>query len=270
MTSVLAVLDATDSANQVLTASACVAARLAQCAINVLHVRPSVDPLFLPTEEIMTPARKASFDAAVTALSEALRKRFEHWHASIPAAIWQAENGVEAEVVSRHAASADFVVISQMIHARAGGGRSAVTAALFEAHAPVIIVPPSMPDHLGTHVAVAWKASDQAARAIQSACALLHAAEQVTFLVGAEHGDEKPPPDDALQAAASDKNQPAIRRFELQGQSVGDALLREAKQIGADLLVMGAYSHPRVVEFILGGATRDVLRNLSLPVLMHH
>ena len=40
--------------------------------------------------------------------------------------------------------------------------------------------------------------------------------------------------------------------------------------MGADLLVMGAYGHSRLREFVLGGATRSVLAAMTLPVLMAH
>jgi nucleotide-binding universal stress UspA family protein len=52
--------------------------------------------------------------------------------------------------------------------------------------------------------------------------------------------------------------------------SVGDALLSRAADLGADLLVMGAYGHSRMRELLLGGATRTLLRSMTLPVLMSH
>ncbi|MBC8924140.1 universal stress protein, partial [Escherichia coli] len=52
------------------------------------------------------------------------------------------------------------------------------------------------------------------------------------------------------------------------GSSVGDTLLSRAYETGSDLLVMGAYGHPRWRELIMGGATRTVLASMTLPVLM--
>ena len=54
------------------------------------------------------------------------------------------------------------------------------------------------------------------------------------------------------------------------GQRVSDILLTEAMQMSADLLVMGAFSHSRLREFVLGGVTRDILSSAALPVLMAH
>jgi nucleotide-binding universal stress UspA family protein len=57
---------------------------------------------------------------------------------------------------------------------------------------------------------------------------------------------------------------------ELHGKHVGQALLEEATRLNCDLLVMGAYGHSRLREMILGGATREVLANSTIPVLMAH
>jgi nucleotide-binding universal stress UspA family protein len=60
------------------------------------------------------------------------------------------------------------------------------------------------------------------------------------------------------------------RRFETTDSEAGTAILQEAKKTGADLLVMGAYGRSWFSEWVLGGATRYVLREMQLPVLMAH
>ncbi|MEM7022982.1 MAG: universal stress protein, partial [Pseudomonadota bacterium] len=52
--------------------------------------------------------------------------------------------------------------------------------------------------------------------------------------------------------------------------SVGNALLSHLANEGADLLVMGGYGHSRLRELVLGGATRTVLGDMTVPVLMSH
>ena len=54
------------------------------------------------------------------------------------------------------------------------------------------------------------------------------------------------------------------------GRNAGEALLMRANDLGADLLVMGAYAHSRMREFVFGGATRHVLEHMTIPVLMSH
>jgi nucleotide-binding universal stress UspA family protein len=54
------------------------------------------------------------------------------------------------------------------------------------------------------------------------------------------------------------------------GRDAGEALLMRATDLGADLLVMGAYAHSRMRQYVFGGATQHVLANMSVPVLMSH
>ena len=65
-------------------------------------------------------------------------------------------------------------------------------------------------------------------------------------------------------------NRPGVVEIPPDHRLVGDVLLEEAERVSADLLVMGAYSHSRLRELILGGVTRHVLQNADLPVLMAH
>jgi nucleotide-binding universal stress UspA family protein len=53
-------------------------------------------------------------------------------------------------------------------------------------------------------------------------------------------------------------------------QNVGTVILEQARGVGADMIVMGAYGHMRVIEMVFGGATRTVLADMTLPVLMSH
>ena len=52
--------------------------------------------------------------------------------------------------------------------------------------------------------------------------------------------------------------------------AASDALLSEIADHGANLLVMGGYGHHRMREVLLGGVTRDILRQMTVPVLMSH
>ena len=61
-----------------------------------------------------------------------------------------------------------------------------------------------------------------------------------------------------------------VERSASAGIGSGNTLLSRASDLGADLLVMGAYGHSRVHELLLGGATRTVLASMTLPVLMAH
>jgi nucleotide-binding universal stress UspA family protein len=140
---------------------------------------------------------------------------------------------------------------------------------------PVLVIPYA--GHfaeIGRRVVVAWSATREAARAVGDAMPLLASAELVTVLTidareapGA-HG-ELPGADIALHLARHGVKA-QVERTVSAGLPVGEVLLSRLADLGADLLVMGAYGHSRMREVLLGGATRSVLRSMTVPVLMSH
>jgi len=129
-------------------------------------------------------------------------------------------------------------------------------------------------NRIAQRVLVAWDASREATRAINDAMPLLAPAAAVTVLtvdppIGrTEHGDV-PGADIALHLARHGVNA-RVEKTVSGGIGIGDLLLSRASDLGADLLVMGAYGHSRVRELVLGGATCMVLRSMTLPVFMSH
>jgi nucleotide-binding universal stress UspA family protein len=61
-----------------------------------------------------------------------------------------------------------------------------------------------------------------------------------------------------------------VRNVDSMGRSAAAAILEEAKALDADLVVMGGYAHSRLRELVFGGATRDLLRVATVPILMAH
>jgi nucleotide-binding universal stress UspA family protein len=184
--------------------------------------------------------------------------------------------GATAELVALHARHADLVVLGQA-DPEDGPPSAAgtVAAALFDSGRPVLVVP-----YAGTFVTagrrvlVGWNASREAARAVNDALPLLVGAEVVTVSAvnprrGLDgHGDE-PGADIALHLARHgvkvDVEHSAAPEIE-----AADILLNRASELSADLLVVGAYGHSRLREMILGGVTRSLLRQMTVPVLMSH
>ena len=167
-------------------------------------------------------------------------------------------------------AKADLVVIGRAAGVQLADGKAAIHVALFEARQAILLVQEAVPSTLGQNVAIAWKPSAAADRAIAAALPLLLRAERVTVLTETEDGDAGAQPADLLDKLEQAGVGATIRRFQAGDRRIGDALLAETHAVGADLLVMGAYTHSRLAEFILGGATREVLATADLPVLMHH
>ena len=137
---------------------------------------------------------------------------------------------------------------------------------------PVLLVPRSgsfTPP--ARHALVAWNGSREAARAVSAALPLLQQVDQVTLAVlGASQGDhgEEPGADIALYLARHEIKVNVL--MQPRPADAGKAILALASELGADLLVMGAYGHSRWREMVLGGATRSILAQATLPVLLMH
>jgi nucleotide-binding universal stress UspA family protein len=140
---------------------------------------------------------------------------------------------------------------------------------------PVLIVPYAGHfDNVGWRVLIVWNAAREAARAVSDSMPLLTSAELVTVLTidphEGPHGHSEIPGADIALHLARHGVKTEIERMISAGLPVRDALLLRAADLGADLIVMGAYGHSRVRELLLDGATRSVLRSVTVPVLMSH
>jgi nucleotide-binding universal stress UspA family protein len=100
---------------------------------------------------------------------------------------------------------------------------------------------------------------------------VLQRAQQVSVLIGDEGaGGLSEEPASLLHAMAAANVPVSVQRFSIGRRGIGDALSQEAQARGGDLLVMGAYTHSRLREAVLGGATREILADAALPVLLAH
>jgi nucleotide-binding universal stress UspA family protein len=136
---------------------------------------------------------------------------------------------------------------------------------------PVLLAPSKPPATIGRRVAIAWKDTREAARAVDAARPFIDAADSVVIITIEEASSTPDPSAERLCAALQWRNgKTTLRRFQPGDRPAADAMLDAASSVGADLLVMGGYSHSRVREMVLGGFTRHVLQGAALPVLMAH
>jgi nucleotide-binding universal stress UspA family protein len=136
---------------------------------------------------------------------------------------------------------------------------------------PVLILPYKGDVKLKTdQMMVAWNDTRESSRATFDALPFLQKAKR-TRIVTVDVAPRGTIPG-AVIAESLDRHgvKTEITNISSDGMTVGDTLLRAAKDYGAGLLVLGAYGHSRFAELIFGGATRDVLRNMDCPVLMSH
>jgi nucleotide-binding universal stress UspA family protein len=126
-----------------------------------------------------------------------------------------------------------------------------------------------VPDTIGKVVALAWNGSAQAARAVAGALPLLRNAEQIHVLTAASARTEVERADGLVRYLAW-HGVSCERQAMYPTTQVGAALLGRARELGADLLVMGGYGRSRVSELVFGGVTRTVLGQYDLPILLAH
>ncbi|MEM9781088.1 MAG: universal stress protein [Pseudomonadota bacterium] len=146
----------------------------------------------------------------------------------------------------------------------------ALEAVLFRGDTPVLICPRSVEEIRTGAILVAWDGSDEALHAVNAAMGLLRAAGEVEI---AMIGEDIEVAADARRLAAKLARHGvavSLATHPADGRRTAEILLSRAKALQAGLLVMGAYSHSRLRERVLGGVTREVLELTTLPVLMAH
>jgi len=188
---------------------------------------------------------------------------------------WRLVEGNPSVTVALHARYADLCVVGQRSPDEPQDADAVTVTAVMTSGCPVLAVPfaGDFPA-IGERVLVAWNASREAARAVNDAMPLLTEAKQVTVLainpqrgVGA-HGDV-PAADIALHLARHGLKAEAAHTV-AKDISDGQALLSYAADIGADLIVAGAYGHSRARELVFGGVTRTLIAEMTAPVLLSH
>ena len=121
---------------------------------------------------------------------------------------------------------------------------------------------------------VAWNDSRGSARAVSDALPLLRLAKRVVVIswneAGAIENKTLGPRLEALHRWLMWQGVSADVSVETTGIGIAEAMLSRAADLGADLIVMGAYGHARWAERVLGGATRGLLTSMTIPVLMSH
>jgi nucleotide-binding universal stress UspA family protein len=199
------------------------------------------------------------------------------WHYGIDSFEPRLVHGDLVSVLSQRARYADLAILSQPSIAplRNGNVYNDVPAHVaIQSGAPVLMTPlEGSTFSLGDITLVAWNASIEARRAVQFALPLLQRSREVhVAVVNTEdqhqrYGDD-PGADIALYLARQDVR---VEVHQIKTRHpIGEALLKLADDLHAELMVMGCYGHGRYRETILGGATRTVIKSATLPVLMVH
>jgi nucleotide-binding universal stress UspA family protein len=172
-----------------------------------------------------------------------------------------------------HCKLTDLVVIGQDNPDQREPLREVLTeAVMFQASVPTLLVPHAGPSAFkADHAVIAWNGGSTAARAMRAALPLLRLAKKVTVVVvedGKRRADMAGA--DAATYLARHGFDVTVRTIMRQPTGIGQTLIGFVQEVNGDWLVMGAYGHSRIREFILGGTTASILKAMTIPVLMAH
>lgn len=188
---------------------------------------------------------------------------------------WIESEGYFAKSLPTRAHYADLIVAGQSSLKPTDQRAPHLEAFVLEAGRPVVVVPTIGPrPSVATHILVAWDETKESARAVHDALPLLTLASKVSVFT-IETGSQWAQRADAVAAtlchhlARHGVNAEAHHEVEPE-MSVAECLLSRAADLGSDLIVMGAYGHSRVRELVLGGTTRSILNEMTVPVLFSH
>lgn len=220
-------------------------------------------------------------DVTEKAIARAKEKLAEYQKLADDAGVSMTSQVVEGQVIPilrEHSKYADLLLLGQdQPDDPDNASYGLADALLFEGGCACIVVPHSgklaAP---GKRVLLTWNASRESARALREAMPFLTRAESVVVLSSE--------PDDGSDdiARGHPHAQELLRLLESHGIdavssgisdpdiSASDAIIGQAADMNADLIVMGAYGHARLREIILGGVTRDLLKQSTLPLLLAH
>lgn len=194
---------------------------------------------------------------------------------------WGVETGVVQimDLARSVAARARFsdLVIQPKPYGKGRGGvdlEAEVEGALFEGQAPVLVLPEGFAGPVKTNkIVLAWNESAESLVAARAALPLIVEADAVHVVVidPPQHGPNRSDPGGLLsQYLARHGAKVEVDVLSKSMPRVSDVLNRHVSDLGADMIVMGAYGHSRFREAILGGATRNMLENCPVPVFMAH
>ena len=231
-------------------------------------VRAELGPDFL---EISRKADLAMIDKRAAGFNDAMRRH------GLVGCEWRSAAGDPQEVFALHARYADLVVLGQHDPDDPTGSMPSTFPELvaLTVGRPVLVVPfAGTFQPIPKRPMVCWKPSREATRAVTDALPFLQRAEQVTVMAvnphpGADGHGEHPGADIALFLARHGVKAEVATQSGVK-LDIGEFILSRAADLSADLLVMGAYAHPRLRELVFGGVTQTIMRHMTVPVLMSH
>ncbi len=171
-------------------------------------------------------------------------------------------------IVAHQARLVDLIVVPHPVGDKEVPSSDSFHAVLFSSARPVLIAPRTAPSTIGHHICIGWNGTAQSASAVMTALPWLQRAQTIRILWSEDYQRRGPLAPDLEQYLAAHHLTAGRATFPSINNVVGAGLLAAANEFACDLLVMGAYSHSRLRQWILGGVTRHVLEHATVPLMM--
>ncbi|SPH25134.1 hypothetical protein DEA8626_04170 [Defluviimonas aquaemixtae] len=180
------------------------------------------------------------------------------------------ESGRQVDVIKRHGRLADMIAVAKPDRDR-NLGHNTLKAALFHSGRPVLMCPPAdtPPPSLGAKVSIAWNGSAEAARALAQCASVLRGADAIWILSNGSDAGPGTSAEELVSYLELHGIKAGIHTFSA-SRKIGSELLRASEEVGADMMIMGAYSDSHERETVFGGNTQTVVDTAKLPVLLNH
>jgi hypothetical protein len=231
-----------------------------------------------------------SYIGAAVALAQASMERATEDASALDSAVkatlanqdilWSSEGAVAqvgsiSPLVSQRARTSDLVLLAHPYGKdKAPEAEAVLEAVLFDAASPVLLLPEGkLKPRSGRNIVIAWNEGREAMSAVRGAMPWLKAADIVDIVVvdPPVTGPDRSDPGGMLcQMLVRHGVKAEVTVLARTTTRVSDVLKRHVRDRGADMLVMGAYGHSRLREALVGGATRDMLEEAEIPLLLAH
>ncbi|WP_179137056.1 universal stress protein [Candidatus Entotheonella palauensis] len=240
-----------------------------------LYVIPTTDfPAFMEVPSAFEAIQKVRQYRQQEA--ETSRAAFEEaTHRAGVSAEWRCAEGELTEKLGESARYSDLVILGQHNPDEHDANQGLADRLVLEVGRPCLVIPYiGARETLGQRVLVAWNARREAVRAVNDALPILQAADRAVVLsvnlAYGEDGEGDIPSADICHHLARHGVKAEAETTVAKDIDVGSLLLSHAADMGADMIVMGAYGHSRFREMVLGGVSREMFRTMTVPVFMSH
>ena len=251
--------------------------------IDVTHVRPNPEDMIpfgvavpdylkrqiLDSASSLADAKEEKLKDELSALARELKlvETDDHPNGSEATVSFTEEPGRQVDVISHLGRLADLIAVAQPDGVRKFGANT-LRAAIFASGRPVLMCPDQAPPPaLGDTVAIGWNGSIEASRAMRMSMPLIRKADRVSILTTGDTEHERSGADALRRHLAGHGVESAIVAIDDHG-IIGQRLLDASRDIGASLLIMGAYHEGYARQELFGGNAQTVVDHATTPVIL--